>query len=180
MISAVLLVAELWAAAGTEKHASAIAELVFPLINFLIFAYIVWRYGVPFLRRHLRSKREQILASVESAAQSQRRARERFEEYRGKLARLDEEMRKLRDELREEGERERARLLQQAEELSKRIRAEAGWVADWEVRVARQKVREELARRVQESAEQLVKAHLAPSDQRRMVEDFLSRVGGER
>ena len=179
-MSAIFFVAELWAAAGAEEHAPSIAELIFPLINFLIFAYIVWRYGIPFLRSHLRSRREQILASVESAAESQKRARALLEAYRGRLARLNEEMRKVRDELREGGEREKARLLRQAEELSKKIRAEADWVVDQEVRVARQEVREELARRARAAAEQLVKAHLAPSDQRRLVQDFLSRVGEER
>ena len=176
---AVLFLSELWAAssAGVEEHAASVTQIIFPLINFLIFLYVIKRFLLPLIKSHLRSRREEIVAALGEADESKRSAEAMVREYRARLARMAEETKKIREELRADGEREKARLLKEAEELASKIKADAGFLAEQEVKLARQRLREEMARLAQEAAQKLIQSHLTPSDQKRLVEEFLSGVG---
>ncbi|OGQ83057.1 MAG: hypothetical protein A3F90_19990 [Deltaproteobacteria bacterium RIFCSPLOWO2_12_FULL_60_19] len=178
---AVLLTA-LWAAhaAAAEEHAPAIGQLLFPLLNFLIFVYLLKRYLLPFAKEYLKSRREQIVAALKESADSKQRAEALVRDYKGRLQRLDQETREIRDALKAEGEREKAGLLAEAEESAARINADADFLADQETKLARQELRREIARAAQASAGKLVQDNLTAADRRRMVEEFLSEVGGAR
>ncbi|MEK7782619.1 MAG: ATP synthase F0 subunit B [Candidatus Binatota bacterium] len=73
-----LFLSELWASssAGVEEHAASVTEIIFPLINFLIFLYLIKRFLLPVVRSHLRSRREQIVSALGEADESKRRAEE--------------------------------------------------------------------------------------------------------
>jgi len=62
----------------------------------------------------------------------------------------------------------------------RRINADADFLADQETKLARQELRREIARAAQASAGKLVQDNLTAADRRRMVEEFLSEVGGAR
>lgn len=177
-----LLLTALWAApaAAAEEHAPAIGQLLFPLINFLIFVYLLKRYALPFARDYLKSRREQVIAALKESGESKQRAEALVRDYNGRLQRLDQETKEIRDALKAEGEREKTRLLAQAEESAARINADADFLADQETKLARQQLRREIARAAQASAAKLVQDNLTAADRRRMVEEFLSEVGGAR
>lgn len=172
-------VSQLWAssAAGVEEHAASVSQLLFPAINFLIFAYLIKRFVIPLIRAHLRSRREEIVVALGEADQGMRDAQAMVREYRGRLARLEEETRRLREELAADGEREKAKIAREAEELAGKIRADTDFLAEQEIKLARQKLREEIARRAEAVAHRLVQTHLTAADQGRLVEEFLSGVG---
>lgn len=172
-------VSQLWASAsaGVEEHAAPVTELIFPLINFLIFLYLIKRFVVPLIKGRLRSRRAEIVAALGEADESRRRAEALVRDYRARLARIEEEAKRIRDELRADGEQQAAKLLREAEELAAQIKADADFLAEQEIKLARQKLREEIARSAEEAARKLIQAHLAPADQQRLVEEFLSEVG---
>lgn len=175
---ALLFLSELWASSpvGVEEHAASVTQLVFPLINFLIFLYLIKRFVLPLIKSHLLSRREEIVAALGEADESKRQAEEMVRDYRARLARLGEESRKLREALRADGEREKAKLLREAEELASKIRVDADFLAEQEVKLARQKLREEIASLAQTAAQRLVQGHLTHDDQQRLVAEFLSGV----
>jgi F-type H+-transporting ATPase subunit b len=177
-----LLLTLLWAApaAAAEEHAPAIGQLLFPLINFLIFVYLLKRYALPLARDYLKSRREQVIAALKESGEAKQRAEALLRDYKGRLQRLDQETRQIRDALKAEGEREKTRLLAEAEESAARINADADFLADQETKLARQELRREIARAAQASAGKLVQDNLTAADRRRMVEEFLSEVGGAR
>ena len=176
--SFLFVVAELWAssAAGAKEHAASVTQLIFPLINFVIFLYLIKRFVLPLVRSHLRSRREEIVAALDEADEAKRRTEAVVRDYQGRLARVQEEAKRLRDELRADGEREKAKLLSEAGDLATRIKADADFLAEQELKLARQRLREEIARRAEEAVHKLMLAHLAPADQMRLVEEFLSGV----
>jgi len=177
-----LFLDQAWAAAPGEtgEHALSIAQLIFPLINFLIFLYLLKRYLLPFAREYLKSRREEIAAAVQEADEAKRRAEALLSDYQGRRARLNDEAREIGEALRAEGEREKAKLLAEADELAARIRADADFLADQELKAARQELRREIARSAEAAAEKLVQSHLTAADRKRMVADFISEVGGTR
>ena len=117
------------------------------------------------------------MAALAEADESKRGADALVRDYRARLARIHEESQRLRDELRTDGEREKARLLTEAGDLATRIKADADFLAEQEVKLARQKLRAEIARAAEQAAQRLVRAGLEPADQGRLVEEFLSGVG---
>lgn len=174
-----LFLSDLWAAtsAGVEEHAASATQLFYPLINFLIFAYLIKRLLLPLVKNYLRSRREEIVAALGEADESKRRAEAMVQEYRARMARLEEEMKRLREELRADGEREKAKILREAEETAAKIKVDADFLAAQEIKLARQRLREEIARLAQAAAQKLIQSHLTPADQKRLVEEFLSGVG---
>ena len=176
---AALFLSELWAAssAGVEEHASSVAQVIFPFINFLIFAYLIKRFLLPLIKNYLRSRREEIVAALGEADESKRRAEAMAQEYRARMARLEEETKRLHEELRADGEMEKAKLLKEGQELAAKIRTDVDFLAEQEVKLARQRLREEIARLAQAAAQKLIQSHLTPADQKRLVEEFLSGAG---
>ncbi len=175
----VLFLSELWAApaAAAEEHAASVTELIFPLVNFLIFLYLIKRYILPLAKDYLKSRREEIAAAVREADEAKRWADALLRDYQNRLARLSEETRVIREALRAEGEREKAKLLAEAEILVTRIKTDADFLVEQEVKLTRQELRREIARVAQAAAEKLVRNNLSAADQKRMVSEFLSEVG---
>ena len=54
------LLTHAWAASAGSLHGPSIVNLVFPVINFLIFAYLLKRFLLPTIKPHLRSRREEL------------------------------------------------------------------------------------------------------------------------
>ena len=177
-----LFLAQAWAAAAAEagEHAASVTQLVFPLINFLIFLYLLKRYLLPFAKDYFRSRRAEIAGAVKEAEEAKQRAEALLSDYRSRIARLDDETREIREALRAEGDREKTKLLAEAEELATRIKTDADFLADQEVKAARQELRREIARMAEAAAERLVQSHLTAVDQKRMVAEFMREIAEAR
>jgi F-type H+-transporting ATPase subunit b len=174
----IFAVAQAWAsAAAAEQHAPSIHDIWFPLANFLIFAFIIVRYALPLVRNFLQSRRDEVLATVREAAAKKQQAEAIVQDYRGRLARVEQESQTIAASLRAEGEREKAKLLSDAQTLAVKIKEDARFLADQEVRMARQKIREEMAGEAEARAGELVQRHLSATDQGRLVEDFIQSIG---
>ena len=173
-----LTIGQAWAsAAEAEHHAPSINQIWFPLANFLIFVWILKRFALPLVRDFLRSRREEVLSAVQAAAESKRRAQAIVEEYKSRLAVLDQEVRSIQASLRAEGERQKAKLLEEAQALMKKILEDARFLADQELKMVRQKIREEMASLAEARARELVQRHMTPADQLRLAEEFLGEIG---
>jgi F-type H+-transporting ATPase subunit b len=170
-----------WAsAAGAEHHAPSIHGIWFPLANFLIFAYLIKRFAIPPVRDFLRSRCQELLTSIQGAAESKQKAEAVVQDYKGRLARVDREIQSIQASLRAEGERQKTKLLQEAEGMAVNIRDDARFLADQEVKIARQKIRKEMAEQAEARARELVQRHLSASDQGRLVNDFIQIIGQTR
>ncbi len=173
---AIFHVAEAWAAASSDGHLPSMTSLIFPLINFLIFVFLIYRFGLPAIKRILASRRDEILGAVQSADESLEKAEAALQSYRDRLAAADDEMKILLETLRGEGEREKTKILSEAEDLAAKIKADAEFVSQQEIKVARQQIRVEIARMARDAAEKAIRANLRPVDQERFVEQFLHGI----
>jgi F-type H+-transporting ATPase subunit b len=171
-----------WAApaVAAEEHAASVGELIFPLVNFLIFLYLIKRFVLPLARDYFRSRREGIAQSIREADEAKQRADALVRDYKNRLAKLTEEIRSIREALRAEGEREKAKLLVEAKEIAERIKTDTDFLAEQEVRLARQTLRREIVDAARASAEKLIQQTFTIEDQKRMVSEFLSEVGAAR
>ncbi len=174
-----LLLAEVWAATSPalEEHSASITGIIFPLINFLIFLYLIKRFLVPVMKGHIHGRREEILTAVKEADEGKKRAEETVKEYQSRLSRLVQEISGIREMLRREGEAEKGRLLQEAKELSARMKQDADFLAEQEIKIARHQLRREIARLAQEAAASAIQRRMTEADQNRLVEEFVTELG---
>ena len=168
------------AAAEAEHHTPSINDIWFPLINFLIYAFIIVKFALPLIRDFLKTRRKEIVAKLAEASAKKQAAEALVRDYRSRLAGLGKEVQSLQAALREDGEREKSRLVSEAQATAVKITQDANFLADQEVRSARQKLREDIADEAEATAQQLIERNISAADQSRLVDDFLRSVGQSR
>jgi F-type H+-transporting ATPase subunit b len=157
-------------------HEPSIAELLFPAINFAIFAFVLVRFLAGPIREYFRERTERLRDGLAAGTRAQREA----EELRAQLARdldaLPGIQERLRSDLLATAEEARAKLLAQGRDAADRIRADARLVAEQEAESARRAVRTEIVDEAIRQATVLVQDELKPDDQARFVRDFVESV----
>ena len=173
--------ANAWAsAAGAEHHTPSIGEVVLPAINFLIYAGVLYYFALPLVRSFLRARRDEVVATIAQASAKKQQAEALVKEYRAKLAAAGDEVQSIQVSVREEAEKERAKLLREAQALAVKIRDDARFLAEREVGIAREKIREEIANQAETTARELVQKNILPADQGRLAQEFIRQIGQAR
>jgi F-type H+-transporting ATPase subunit b len=174
--------AQAWAstATGAEHHAPSIGDIWWPFWNFVIYAIIIAKFAVPRAREFLKTRREEVVSAISQATAKKQTAEARVSEYKAKLAGLDNEIQSIHATLRDEAEREKSKLIREAQAMAVKIKEDANFLAAQEVKIARQRIREELANQAEATARQLVRHNLYPADQSRLVQEFIQNIGQTR
>ena len=174
--------AQAWAstATGAEHHAPSIGDVWWPFWNFVIYAIIIAKFAVPRAREFLKTRREEVVSAISQATAKKQTAEARVSEYKAKLAGLDKEIQSIHATLRNEAEREKSKLISEAQAMAVKIKEDANFLADQEVKIARQRIREELANQAEATARELVRHNLSPADQSRLVQEFIQNIGQTR
>ena len=94
-----------------------------------------------------------------------------------KLAKATEELASITDSIRREGELERDKIIAAAKELAIKIEQEADNKASGVVAKARAELREEAASLAVELAEDMLKKQVSADDQKRLVDEYMQKVG---
>ncbi len=169
-----------WAAGGAEHHAPSIHDVWFPLANFLIYVFILVKFVLPVVRDYLASRRQDVVSTIAQAASKKAAAESVVNNYKTKIAGLDGEIQSIERGLREEGEREQARLVSEAQGLATKIKEDARFLADQEVKIARQNLRQEMATEAEAAARELLRQHLSAADLNRLAEEFIENMSQAR
>jgi F-type H+-transporting ATPase subunit b len=93
---------------------------------------------------------------------------------------VDQQVQSLQATLRDEGERDKAKLVGEANAMAAKIKADAGILADQEVKMARQKIREDMAIQAEATARALLERNLSVDDQNRLADEFIQNIGQAR
>ncbi len=176
----IFTIAQAWAAGGAEHHVPSITEVVFPALNFLIYAFIIVKFALPPVRSFLRNRRDEVVATMAQASAKKAAAQALVDEYKTKLAAVEQQVQSLQATLRDEGERDKAKLVGEANAMAAKIKADAIILADQEVKMARQKIREDMAVQAEAAARALLQSNLSAEDQNRLADDFIQRLGQAR
>ena len=60
------------AAAEGEHHGPSINDIWFPVVNFIIYAFIIVKFALPLIRDFLKTRREEVVAKIAQASKSGR------------------------------------------------------------------------------------------------------------
>jgi F-type H+-transporting ATPase subunit b len=150
------------------------------LINFGVLVFIAVKFGKQPLQNALVKRKENIVRELEDARRLREAAETRLAEYEAKLGKIHEDLDRVRKEFREQGELDKQRILQEAEERRLRMKRDAEILLSQEVKQMRQDLVLEVVREATRLATELLSKELTLGDHDRFAEMFLAelRSGG--
>lgn len=167
-------------AAGDAHSADSgvlLKDFLYRVLNFsLLVAGIAYFVAKP-LKNALANRREGIEQELKEAREAAEYAEQRFAEYDEKLTRAEEEIGKIKADIKEEAELEKQRIIENAEQMAAKIKEDSGKTADNEIEKARLALRQEAAELAVELAGDLLKKNFNREDQARLVEEYKLKVG---
>jgi F-type H+-transporting ATPase subunit b len=165
---------------GGSEHGGAHHEpfnpktFAFQLLNFALLVGVLGYFGGRAINRALANRHEQMKKDLDEAVQARAAAEARLKAHERRLANLEKEVTALRTSIKEEALAEEKRLLEAAEEKSRRIQDETRFLMDQEVKQAEIRFRTEIAAEAVQIAEQVVRQAVMPEDDARLGKSFIA------
>jgi F-type H+-transporting ATPase subunit b len=166
-----------WAAeAGEHAGPSKWPDFFYRLINFTVMAGALFFLLRKPLRQFFAKRSETIANTLAELEEKKREAERTYEEYRQKLARLDEETERILREYMEQGEAEKTKIIANAEKAAAEIRRQAELTIQQEIKSAKAELQQEIVELSVAAAEILLKDKIEAEDHRKLVDDFMTKV----
>ena len=146
------------------------------LINFGVLVLIVNRYGRKALAESLVKRKENITREIDEATRLRKAAEKRLEEYEAKLEKINDELERVRREFREQGERDKARIIEEAKERRERMRKDTEVVLVQEAKQMRQELLAEVVVQATRVATEILSKNTTLGDHDRFAESFLNQL----
>ncbi len=146
------------------------------LVNFLVLvaliAWVIRKKGNPALA----ARRAEVEKELAEAKRLRTEAEKRHMETAMRLEKLDQEMVEIRGEMIKAGEAERDRIVAQAEEKAARIRKDANFLIDQQIKQLRKDLTQQAANAAVVAAQELLQERTTETDQDRLAEAYLTRL----
>lgn len=173
-----LFPAQALAASGSGGHAeTSWTVLGLHALNFAFLLFLLYRFARKPILDFLAQRSQNIRSEIEAAEGRLRDAEHELSELRARLTGFEQEARELTERAAEQAEHEKAAALARARETVQRIREDAQRVAGQEVERARQQLRAEAAQLATSLAGEILRESLTPDDDKRLVGEFIERLG---
>ncbi len=178
VLVAALLSAEwvLAAEAGAHAKAFSFTEELFKIVNTLIVVGILYKVAYHPIRNFLKDRREGIRKALEESRAAREVAEKELAEQRSKVADLEAELVRVR----EQGEKERAamreRLEEEQENQAQRLLEQTRTTIELEASKARAELQNQAASLALNLAEEMLRKDLGEADQERFVENYLAKL----
>jgi F-type H+-transporting ATPase subunit b len=145
-------------------------------LNAAILYFLLFKYGRKPIRDSLHQRKLGIMKGIEDAAKMKAQAEARLAEYQQKLDDVDQEVARIRREMKEAGEAERVRILSEAKERRARMERDARTLIDQELKAARENLLRDTVRAAVKSAETTLTAQIGDADQQRLAQEYLASI----
>jgi F-type H+-transporting ATPase subunit b len=150
-----------------------------PVFNFLLFVFIIVFFAGPRIQQSLADRRKQVAHDLDEAQRLRAEAQAKHDEYTRRLAQLDEEMDRLRQEMIRAGESERDRIVAEAEAKASRMRKETKFVIEQQIKQLREDLTREAVEAAVSAAEQVLTDKTTGADQQRLAKQYLGILEGQ-
>jgi len=146
------------------------------LVNFLVLvgliAWVIRKKGNPALA----ARRAEVEKELAEAKRLRADAEKRHMETATRLEKLDEEMLEIRGDMIKAGEAERDRIVAQAEEKAARMRKDASFLIEQQIKQLRKDLTQLAASAAVTAAQALLQERTTDEDQDRLAEAYLNRL----
>jgi F-type H+-transporting ATPase subunit b len=162
---------------GHADSGAVLKDFLYRCFNFALMVGLLAYFVTKPVRKGLKGRSEEIAKTLAEAQAAKDAAEARHREYSEKLAKATEEIASITAAIRREGELERDKILVSAKELAAKIEQEADNRVAGVVAKARVELREEAVRLAVDLAEELLKKQVSGDDQKRLVDEYMQKVG---
>jgi F-type H+-transporting ATPase subunit b len=147
------------------------------LLNFGILAFVLYRFGRKPLAEALVKRKQAIMGEIDNATKLKKDAEDRLRDLQDKLDRMEDTLAELHAEFALSAEEEKKHVLAEAEERRVRMRRDAEFRIEQELKSARAELLQEAVANAVLAAEEILAKQVGASDLDRLAEDYLSSVG---
>lgn len=180
LLCVLLLPALALASGGEGGHADSgvvLKDFIWRCVNFAVMVGLLGYFVSKPIRNGLQNRRTDIEKALADATAAREAAEAKAHEYQEKLAKAAAEIDTIYAAIRREGELERDKILASSKEMAAKIEQEADAKASSAVARARLELRAEAARLAVELAEELLAKNVTAADQKRLVDEYMQKVG---
>jgi F-type H+-transporting ATPase subunit b len=147
------------------------------LINFGVLAFVLFRFGKKPLAEALVKRKHTIMADIDTATKLKEDAEARLDDYEEKLENIEGKLAEVRAEYAAQAEVEKKHILAEAEERRVRMRRDAEFRVEQEMKTARAELLREAVLNAVSAAEELMIKQVNASDLDKMANDYLKSIG---
>jgi F-type H+-transporting ATPase subunit b len=144
------------------------------IFNAALLYGLIYRFARKPVAEGLKTRKAKILKGMEEAARMKADAEKSLTEYEQKLASIDQEIDRVRREMRAAGESERARILSDARARRERMERDARLLVDQELAATRETLTAELVKAAMKSAAVTLRERMTTGEQQRLADEFLA------
>jgi F-type H+-transporting ATPase subunit b len=146
-------------------------------LNWLVLVSLIVVFARKQLPAALKKRKANIVSGMEEAGRVKSQAENRLNELEGKLSHVDEEMERIKADMRRTSELERERILREAEERRLRLERDASRLIETELEGAKEDLRREVVEAALQQATQEVSRQLTAQDQQSLFDEALGSLG---
>jgi F-type H+-transporting ATPase subunit b len=143
-----------------------------------ILYWLLFKYGKKPIGDALKARKFRITKGMEDAAKMKAEAEASLAKYQKKLDEIDDEVARIKREMKEAGDAESARILSDAKERRSRMEKDARTLVEQELKAAREGLVRATVRAAVKSAEVTLLEKIGDADQQRLGDEFLASIKG--
>ncbi|HVY31182.1 MAG TPA: ATP synthase F0 subunit B [Polyangiaceae bacterium] len=145
-------------------------------LNAAILYLLLFKFGKKPISEALKSRKLGIMKGMEDAAKMKAEAEASLAKYQAKLDNIEDEITRIKQDMKEAGESESARILSEAKERRARMERDARTLVEQELKAARESLLRDTVRAAVKSAEQTLTAKIGDADQQRLADEYLGQI----
>jgi len=151
-------------------------EQIAAVINFLIFLWLIVKYGGPKIKATFDTKAKEYRGKVEAAAQALAEAREAAAEWRQRRDQLDQEIDRIKADVSRMAESQAEQIVAGAKLAAERMLEDARRSALADVQRAAKELRDELVNEVMDKTEAKLRERLTPVHQKMLIKEAIGKL----
>ena len=148
------------------------------VMNFAALMVILIKFLKKPLVDSLKGRQQNIAAEFEDLESRRSDAERNYKEYEARLAGIDDELKDMVQKAIAQGQVEKERIIEEANRAAEGIKRQAEMAVQNEIAEAKRRLKTEVAEQAAVMAEEIIKKNLQDADQNKLVEDYLTKLGG--
>ncbi len=153
-----------------------ITDLTWRTVNFLVFAAVLIKLVAKPAKSFFAKRSTEMAETLEDLEAKKAAAAEALKEAEARLAEVAKEREQIIQQYRAEGEMEKSKILDKANQVAERIREMAALSIQQEIKKAAQSLKEEVVDLATQMATDAIKEKATYADQQGLVEEYLKKV----
>ena len=164
-------------AEGGSLSPAKLKDLLWRTLNFAVLLIVLIKVLSKPLANGLRARQQSIKEQFTDLEERKADADKAYQIYEEKLASIDQEVSDIIQAAVAQGEAEKERIIEEANRAAGDIKRQAEMAIQHELTQAKLQLREVVANQAVMMAEELIRKNLQETDQVKLIEDYLAKVG---